>query len=65
MAIVNINEYKESKEPHIVSELICLSCLYRWIAAFPSAVLLKNLECPSCGAVNKIIKTGQDLEAIE
>ena len=65
MSVISLDEYKESNEPHTVSELVCLSCLHRYIGAFPSTVLLKNLECPNCGAVNTIIKTGQDLEAVE
>ena len=46
---------------HEVSELICLKCLHRWIGVYPSATLLKDIEC-KCGAVGYVIKTGQTLE---
>ena len=46
---------------HEVAELICLKCLHRWIGVYPSATLLKDIEC-TCGAVGYVIKTGQTLE---
>lgn len=48
--------------PHIVSELICLKCLSRWIGVYPSAMLLKEITCEKCGEVGFIINTGQELE---
>ncbi len=50
----------EDKEPHEVSELICLKCLNRWIGVYPQKTLLKQLEC-RCGAVGYVIKTGQTI----
>ena len=46
--------------PHEVSEVICLKCLHRWIAVYPSQTLLKELECP-CGEIGYVIKTGQTI----
>ena len=56
--IVDINE----NEPHKVSELICVKCCSRWIAARPQEVLLKDIECSVCGECGGFIETGQDLE---
>ena len=50
--------------PHEVSEVICLKCLYRWIAVYPETTLLKELQCP-CGEVGYVIKTGQTIEENE
>lgn len=46
--------------PHEVSEVICLKCLHRWVAVYPSQTLLKELEC-QCGEIGFVIKTGQTL----
>lgn len=51
----------EDNIPHEVSEVICLKCLHRWIAVYPTSTLLKDLEC-TCGKVGYVIKTGQTLE---
>ena len=51
----------ENNIPHEVSEVICLKCLHRWIAVYPTSTLLKQLEC-KCGAVGYVIKTGQTVE---
>jgi len=50
----------EANLPHIISEVICLKCLERWIATYPAHLTLKEL---SCERKHKgfIIKTGQDL----
>lgn len=63
MSITDLAEYRESKEPHIVAELMCMACYSRWVGVYPSDVLLKDIECPKCGAVGAVVKTGQDLEA--
>ena len=47
--------------PHEVSEVICLKCLHRWIAVYPTETLLKSLEC-QCGQIGYVIKTGQTIE---
>ena len=54
LEIISNEEYL----PHEVSEVICLKCLHRWIAVYPSQTLLKELECP-CGEIGFVIKTGQ------
>ena len=56
--IVDICEH----EPHLVSEVICLKCLHRWIAVYPEKTLLKQLECGKCGEIGCVIKTGQEIE---
>ena len=53
--IVDIYE----KKPHVVSEVVCLKCLKRWIAVRPEETLLKNLECPQCGEIGFAIETGE------
>lgn len=58
--IVDISAHEE----HEVAELICLKCLSRWIGVYPTANLLKDMEC-TCGAVGYIIKTGQSLREEE
>ena len=44
-----------------VAELICLSCMERWIGVYRQDTLLKDLKC-KCGAKGFIIKTGQTIE---
>lgn len=51
----DINENK----PHKVSEVICLSCLNRWIAVRPVGTKLKELECPCCHTQGFVIETGE------
>lgn len=46
-----------------VSEVICVKCYKRWIAVRPRETLLKELECPNCGA-GYVINTGQPLNDI-
>lgn len=53
--IVDIYE----KKPHVVSEVVCLKCLKRWISVRPEETLLKNLECPQCGEIGFAIETGE------
>ena len=48
----------EENIPHKVSEVICINCKYRWIAARPTDTLLKNLECPQCRLQGYVIETG-------
>lgn len=52
---IDINENK----PHKVSEVICLSCLNRWIAVRPVGTKLKELECPYCHTQGFVIETGE------
>ena len=55
--ISDINENK----PHEVSEVICLKCLNRWISVYSEDTLLKEIDCPKCGEVGYVIKTGQTI----
>ena len=50
------------KKPHVVSEVVCLKCLKRWIAVRPKETLLKDLECPECGNIGFVIETGEVIE---
>jgi hypothetical protein len=50
-------------DPHITHEVVCLSCLFRWIAVHPLATLLRDLECPGCEKQGHAICTGQHLDA--
>lgn len=58
---VNEDEFSDEYDPHTVAEAMCWKCGKRWIAAFPSATLLKELECPGCGEVGHAFLTGQDV----
>jgi len=51
-----------ANKPHIVSEVVCLKCLKRWIAVRPEETLLKDLECPQCGEIGFAIETGEMLK---
>lgn len=42
-----------------VSQVICLNCFRRWIAARPMDVRLNELECPECGQTGYAIETGE------
>lgn len=53
--------YIEENLPHKTSEVICLSCLKRWVAVRPVETLLKNLECPRCGLQGCVIETGETI----
>ena len=44
---------------HKVSEVICLQCFRRWIAARPVTLCLRDLECPTCHASGYAIETGE------
>lgn len=48
----------EADVPHAVSEVICVKCHRRWIAVRPELTLLKDIECPTCGA-GFVIETGE------
>jgi len=50
MLIVNENK---------VSQVICLRCFRRWIAARPVGTRLNELECPDCGQQGFAIETGE------
>lgn len=44
---------------HKVSQVICLSCFRRWIAARPIEIRLTDLECPDCRKQGFAIETGE------
>ena len=48
---------------HKVSQVICLSCYRRWIAARPTETRLDELECPTCHNQGTAIETGETLVA--
>lgn len=50
--MIIINEHK-------VSEVICLHCFRRWIAARPVSTKLDELECPDCKLQGFAIETGE------
>lgn len=50
MIIVNGNK---------VSQVICLGCFRRWLAARPIDTSLVELECPSCHEQGLAIETGE------
>ena len=52
--------YPEENMPHEVCEVVCLKCLRRWIVAYPTQTLLKDLLC-QCGCRGFVIKTGQTI----
>lgn len=48
-----------------VSEVICLSCYRRWVAARPIETRLNLLECPCCHTQGSAIETGETTVAEE
>ena len=48
-------------KPHKLSEVICVKCGRRWLAARPEGVLLKTLECPQCPNIGFVIETGETI----
>lgn len=63
--VISIEDYidnKRAQEPHEVSELVCIKCLYRYIGVYHENTLLKDMCCPNCGQAGSLIKTGQTLQ---
>ena len=56
--------YIEEKQPHKVSEVICVKCGKRWIAVRSETTMLKELECSNCGR-GYVIETGEELDKEE
>ena len=52
--------YIEERQPHKVSEVICVKCGKRWVAVRPETTMLKELECSNCGR-DYVIETGEEL----
>lgn len=65
MKIRKFSDYVDEHTPHIVQEVVCLSCLHRWIAVRPEGTLLKELECPECEKCGNVIATGQEIDEVE
>lgn len=53
--IHNIEDYMK----HRVDELICINCKKRWVAVWPAATLLMEIECPGCHMTGYTITTGE------
>lgn len=47
---------------HLVSEVICVKCCYRWVSVRLVITLLKEIECPGCGNVGFVIETGEVMD---
>ena len=60
--IVDLQQFREEEQPHRTGELICVACHHRGIHVWPTAVLLKNLECGICGKIGTMISTGQPVD---
>lgn len=52
------------KKPYLISEVICVNCKERWIAARPNGVPLKEIECPECGK-GYVIETGEIIRELK
>ena len=62
--IIKITEAKEKcaeKEPHCVSEMICINCKERGYHVYHQETLLKDLECDKCKKIGYLIMTGQEI----
>lgn len=49
----------ESNLPHIVEELMCINCKFRYIGVRSIRLKLINIVCPSCNQSGFIISTGE------
>ena len=58
--MTKIRDINENAE-HIISEVVCLKCLRRWIAERPHGTMLIDLECPQCHEQGYTIETGEEL----
>jgi hypothetical protein len=52
----------DANKPHMVSEVLCVHCVHRWISVRPVETLLKDLKCPNCQKQGGVIETGQLLD---
>lgn len=55
---MNTNKTMDFPIPHKITEVICIFCGKRWMAARPELMRLRELEC-SCGKPGGIIETGE------
>jgi hypothetical protein len=60
-AVIDMMERQEAKRQQVVSEVICIKCMKRWIGVWPKTTLLKELECEICGQ-GYVIQTGENNE---
>jgi len=51
----------QHKQPHKISEVVCVKCFQRWIAIRPCNSKLKDMECNLCGQ-GFIIETGENID---
>ena len=56
-----VNSPSASELTYKVSEVICVKCWTRWLAARPGSVHLSELECAGCGETGGVIETGEVL----
>ena len=66
--VISLEEYKKKRQKMeaentswCVSEVICIFCGKRAIAAYPENSFLKDWECDKCHKKGGIILTGQNL----
>lgn len=57
MSDTNIIDF-EAELPHCSAEVICVNCFHRYVAVWPQATPMKELECSECGRIGTIITTG-------
>lgn len=48
MSVIDFNEAKAARTPHLSGEFFCLGCLHGWSGVAPLGAT--DLECPSCHA---------------
>ena len=64
--IIDLRKYKDWKhrndEEYLISEFMCVSCMYRWYGFLPKRSILREVECPVCKKAGFIIMTGQLFE---
>ena len=48
--------------PHTVAEVMCVKCLKRWVAVYPTDCKLADIECPHCQKQGFVIKTGEEID---
>jgi hypothetical protein len=59
--IINFKIEEDNRTLHKISEVVCIKCYSRWIAARPTITLLKNLECKNCSC-GYVIETGEIMD---
>lgn len=57
--IIDFTEIRKQDELHLVHEVMCVPCVYRWQAVAPQDLALKDYVCPQCERSGGVISTGQ------